>query len=130
MILVDTSAWIEFLRRTGSVTNDRVRYGIQTGDDFAVLDVVRMELLAGASSDAEAASLRRFLARFTPVLASSPADHELAAVLYRLARRSGETVRSLVDCLVVAAALRLGAPVLARDRDYQVLASVSELQVL
>jgi hypothetical protein len=42
VILVDTSAWIEFPRRPGSVTNDRADQGIESGEDVAVPDVVRM----------------------------------------------------------------------------------------
>ena len=52
---------------------------------------------------------------------------EEAAQLYRAARRAGYTVRSGVDCLIAACALRHGLTVLHRDRDYDVLARVSSL---
>jgi len=48
--------------------------------------------------------------------------------LYRAARRQGLTVRSSVDCLIAACALRNGLTVLHRDRDYPLLAKVSGLQ--
>ena len=41
--------------------------------------------------------------------------------LYRSARRVGLTVRSSVDCLVAACALRHDLEVLHRDRDYAAL---------
>jgi predicted nucleic acid-binding protein len=44
------------------------------------------------------------------------------------ARRHGVTVRSSVDCLIAACALRHGLTVLHRDRDYSQLAKVSPLQ--
>lgn len=56
------------------------------------------------------------------VPAASPADHETAAALYGAARRTGATVRSLLDCLVAAAALRTDSVLLARDRDFEVIA--------
>ncbi|HWH30594.1 MAG TPA: PIN domain-containing protein [Mycobacteriales bacterium] len=129
MIVVDTSAWVEFLRGTGSATCTAVRSAIATADELAVPDVVRLELLAGAA-EADVEDLRRLLARFVALPASSPADHEVAASLYRRARSAGRTVRSLVDCLVAAAALRLDVPVLARDRDYAALAAVSGLRLV
>jgi predicted nucleic acid-binding protein len=129
VILVDTSAWIEYLRATGSPAHRSVRAAIEHDDELGVLDVVRLELLAGATEPG-AEDLRRFLARFTAVPTASPADHELAAALYRRSRQTDRTVRSLVDCLVAAAALRLAVPVLAQDRDYEVLAGVSELQLV
>ena len=130
MIVVDTSAWVEFLRATGSPADQALTAAIRAGEELAVLDAVRLELLAGGGSEGRTHDLRRLLARFTPVAAASPADHEQAATLYRAARRSGETVRSLFDCLIAAAALRLSAPVLAQGRDFVVLARVSDLQLV
>lgn len=129
MIVLDTSAWVEYLRGTGSAVASTVRDEIAHERPLAVPDVVRLELLAGAAEPA-VDGLRRLLARFEPLPTASPADHDLAASLYCRARARGETVRSLVDCLVAAMALRSGAPVLAQDRDYQVLAAVSDLQLV
>jgi hypothetical protein len=50
--------------------------------------------------------------------------------LYRAARRGGFTVRSGVDCLIAACALRHGLTVAHRDRDYGAIARVSPLHVL
>lgn len=130
MILVDTSAWVEFLRNTGSPVHRRLRAAVTSQEQLGVLDVVRLELLAGAGDEARATDLNRFLARFEPLPLLSPADHEVAASLYRAARRKGNMVRSLIDCVVAAAALRLDAAVLARDRDYEVLAGVSDIRLV
>lgn len=129
MILIDTSAWVEFLRATGSPVDQRVATAVAGRGPIGVVDVVKLELLAGARDEVAADDLQRFLARFTPVPTSSPADHELAASLYREGRRAGKTIRSLLDCLVAAVALRLDEPVLARDRDYDVLAEISPLRL-
>jgi predicted nucleic acid-binding protein len=129
-MVVDTSAWVEYLRATGSRTDVALTQAVRQGLPIAVPDIVRLELLAGAGGDEQARDLQRLLARFTALPAASPADHEVAAALYRSARRSGKTVRSLLDCLVAAAALRTDAPVLARDRDFEVLAGVSSLRLL
>lgn len=128
MIVLDTSAWVEFLRGTGSGVDDRVAQ-LVVDRTILVPDVVRLELLAGASDEVNAEDLRRLLARFTPLGASSPADHELAAWAYRRARRAGHTVRSLLDCLIAAMAIRVEAPVLARDRDFEILASLTDLRL-
>ena len=70
------------------------------------------------------------LAGYRAVATSSPADHEVAASPYRAIRSSGKTVRSLIDCLVAAAALRLDAGLLTCDRGYDVLAEVSDLRLM
>jgi predicted nucleic acid-binding protein len=51
-----------------------------------------------------------------------------AIALYRLARRRGLTVRSSVDCLIAACALRHDLEVLHRDRDFSALAQISDLR--
>ena len=54
--------------------------------------------------------------------------YEEAAQLYRLARRQGVTVRSSVDCLIAATALRHDLITLHDDEDFPLLARVSTLQ--
>src|SRR5262245_34743211 len=48
--------------------------------------------------------------------------------LYRAARRGGFTLRSGVDCLIAACALRHGLTVACHDRDFGALAAVSDLR--
>ncbi len=129
MTAVDTSAWIEFTRGTGSRAHLALRALVEQGAEIAVPDAVRMEVLAGARDAAQLAALHSLLARFTHVPASSPHDHDAAADLYRRARATGRTVRSVVDCLVAAVAIRLDVPLLAQDHDFEVLAAVSPLRL-
>jgi predicted nucleic acid-binding protein len=51
-----------------------------------------------------------------------------AASLYRSARRGGLTVRSSIDCLIAACAMRHDLEVLHRDRDFTALARVTALR--
>lgn len=118
MILVDTSAWVEFLRDTGSpvcLEVDRLIAG-----EIATCDVVMMEVLAGARDDHHLVQLRGLLARTTQ-LTVLPVDYDHAAALYRGCRRRGETVRKLIDCLIAAVAIREDLPVLHADEDFAVL---------
>lgn len=126
MILIDSSAWIEFLRDTGSPVCDEVDRLLAA--EIATCDAVRMEVLAGARDDAHLHDLRRLLAR-TTVLPTGPVDYETAALLYRTCRHRGETVRKLVDCLIGAVALRHEVPVLHADTDFDVLARHTDVDV-
>ncbi len=128
MTLADTSAWIEFLRGTGSHVNDRLRVLLEH-EQLAVTDPVMMEVLAGASDEAHARKLRRLLGRCEFLATSGPADYEQAAMLYRACRRGGETVRALTDCLIAAVAIRAEAPLLHADSDFRALARHAPLQL-
>ncbi len=126
MILVDTSAWIEFLRDTGSRVCRRVDEIL--ANEIAACDPVRMEVLAGARSDEHLRDLRGLLARASH-LATEPIDYEDAAALYRTCRRRGETVRKLIDCLIASVAIRADVPILQADADFDVLARHTRLRI-
>jgi predicted nucleic acid-binding protein len=124
VILIDSSAWIEFLRDTGSTACLRVDELL--GTDIAVCEPVWMEILAGARDDRHLADLRKLLARAT-LLATESIDFEEAAGLYRICRRQGETPRKMIDCLIAAIAIRSNVPVLHADEDFEVLARYTVL---
>lgn len=126
MILVDSSAWIEFLRDTGSPVCLEVDRLI--GKGLVVTDPILMEVLAGARDERHLHDLRSLLG--TAHLAScGPADFLAAAGIYRRCRQGGETVRRLVDCLIAAVALRRDLPVLHSDADFEVLARQVGLRI-
>jgi predicted nucleic acid-binding protein len=127
VILIDTSAWVEFLRDTGSRVCNRVEKLL--GTDIASCDAIRMELLAGARNQQHLVQLRRLLAG-TALVATEPGDYDQAAALYRQCRISGDTPRKLIDCLIAAVAIRTGAPVLHSDTDFDVLAKHTPLDIV
>lgn len=124
MVLIDTSAWIEFLRDTGSPACRHVDDLLAS--EVAICDPIRMEVLAGARDESHLLNLRRLLARAV-VIPMRPADYEDAAALYRRCRRQGATVRKLIDCLIAAVAIRAGAPILHHDADFHTLARHTNL---
>ena len=126
MILVDTSAWVEFLRDTGSAACERVETLLAA--EIATCDAVRMEVLAGARDERHLQSLRGLLARAI-LIPTSPRDYDNAAALYRQCRRKGETVRKSIDCLIAAVAISAEVPILHNDIDFDVLARHTPLQV-
>jgi predicted nucleic acid-binding protein len=127
LILIDTSAWIEFLRDTGSPVCGRVDELLD--DEIATCHPIRMEVLAGARDEGQLNDLRRLLARAS-LLPTRATDYEEAAALYRTCRRGGETVRKLIDCLIAATAIRSGVAVLHADTDFDALARLTELRIV
>lgn len=127
MILIDTSAWVEFLRDTGSAVCNRVD-GL-LGSETATCHPVRMEVLVGARDEHHLAGLRGLLARAI-LIPTEAADYEQAAVLYRICRHQGETVRRLIDCLIAATAIRTSTPLLHLDSDFSVLARHTPLRTV
>jgi predicted nucleic acid-binding protein len=129
-VIVDTSAWVEYLRATGSVAHVTLRARIESGEAVATPAPAVMELLAGCRTEESGDRLRRLLARFEILEVEGLADFEDAALIQRMCRRGGETVRSMVDCLIAAIALRESRPLLSLDRDYERIARHVGLQLV
>jgi hypothetical protein len=129
-VIVDTSAWIEYLRRTESPVNLRLRHAVQAGSAIATPAPAIMELLAGCRSESEELDLLRLLGRFEILIPDSLGQFRSAARIYRTCRRAGGTIRSTVDCLVAAAALDARRPLLARNRDFDTIARYTDLELV
>ena len=125
MVLVDTSAWIEVFRKPARVRLEDV---VDFDDVVTCLPVVQ-EVLQGFDQEADFRRAREAMWSFPMVASPLGPDVVAEAVdLYRRARRAGITVRSSVDCLIAACALRHDLAVLHVDRDFTNLAKVSQLE--
>lgn len=121
-MIVDTSAWVEFLRGTESPAHLALRDAVASDTPLASPAPVVMELLAGCGAEEAARRLQRMLTRFEILDVEGLADFEDAACIQRTCRRRGETVRSMVDCLIAAIALREARPLLTTDSDFDAIA--------
>lgn len=126
-MLPDTSAWVEYLRGTGSMADEALTAAIRAGT-IATTDPVIMELLAGAESPHREEAVAATLARGQH-LACGSEDFVVAARIYGACRRAGMTVRNMLDCLVAAVAIREGIAVLHNDRDFETIARHSTLEL-
>ena len=125
MLLVDTSAWIEIFRKPPRLTVDELG-GL---DELATCLPIVQEVLQGFR-DERAFRLAREAMLALPIV-ESPLRSDLveeAVDLYRRARRAGFTVRSSVDCLIAACAVRHQLTVVHRNRDFASIAEVSPLR--
>jgi predicted nucleic acid-binding protein len=115
-ILVDTSAWIDFLRGRSGALSDAVERALS--DDSALLcGVVIAELLQGAKGQKERQQLE-FLFANVECLPVLPDDwHGVGRALQAL-RLSGITL-PLSDAIIAAVAQRHGVSILTADAHFQ-----------
>ena len=124
MILVDTSAWVEFDRGTGSTVDFRLNDLIGGGTQIAVTEPVIMEVTAGARNARRCQDLRRLLGRCNLLRFDAAVDFDAASRIYRTCRRKGITPRGMIDCMIASVAHRNGATLLASDTDLHRVARV------
>ena len=125
MILVDSSVWIAVFRK-------RKPFDLEAHVDFeevvACLPVIQ-EVLQGFREESAFRVAESAMSALPVVDSPLPGDVFRDAVdLYRTGRSVGRTVRSSVDCLIAASALRHDLEVLHADRDFEAIATFSALR--
>ena len=128
-VLPDSSAWVELLQGTGSPVHLALRQLVRSESEILVTEPVVMEVLAGARTERQATKLRTAILVYPLAKVFGLDDYESAAAIRRACRAGGETVRSTLDCLIAAVAIREGASVLHLDRDFDAIARHTELEV-
>ena len=129
LVVPDTSAWIEYLRGTGSPVHRKLSALLRQPNRIAVTEVVAMEVLAGAGTSARLSDLRSLMHSFRMLPLRGLADFERAASIYRTCRARGSEIRRMPDCLIAVPAIRADASILHTDRDFDTIARHTPLRV-
>jgi predicted nucleic acid-binding protein len=128
--LVDSSAWIEYIRGTGSQAHLEVRDLVERDFPAAVItEPVIMELLAGARDAADFRKLDELTSGMPLCQIDPVCDYAEAAAIYKLGRNAGRTIRSMTGCLIAAVAMRREATVMHADADFDAITSYAPLRV-
>ena len=118
MIVVDTSVWIDFLRR------DRTRQVLlltRRMDPLEILigEPILLEVLQGAQDDGHAANIHR---KLVPFLVKGMLNRDIAiraATYYRSLRTRGITIRKTIDVIIATFCIEHGHHLLHDDRDFE-----------
>ena len=120
MIVIDSSVWIPHLHGFATAATKALRGAIATGQ-VVVADLVLLELLQGARSDADARRLRRDLEAYPIINVLDEAIAIAAAANYRLLRGKGITIRKTPDLVLGTFCIERGCYLLHGDRDFSAL---------
>ena len=116
MLLIDTSAWVEALRRGGEPdARNAVREAMIDGR-ARLCELVVLELWNGARGTAEAAMLRRIEAEVELLSMTAPV-WQRAYALARACRAGGLTIAA-IDLAIAACARHYGVQLLHRDEHF------------
>jgi predicted nucleic acid-binding protein len=118
MILVDSSVWIDHLRRRATRQVLQLR-SLMSSTPLLVGDSILCELLRGLRSDAEARLIERGFRQYEIVPLCDPGLAVTAAANYRFLRARGVTVRKLADLIIGTFCIERGHALLHSDRDFE-----------
>ncbi len=123
MIVVDSSVWIARFRGTVGAAARKLEIieGVDS-DTILVGDLIMLEVLQGARSDAQSAFIEERLRAFSvePML-----DARLASIVarnFRFLRGRGVTLRKTADLIIATFCIERGHALLHDDRDFLAVA--------
>ena len=125
MVVLDTSVWIEYLKRPDSVPGREARHLLVT-DQALLAGPVLAELLRGTRSIGEADALQSVLDA-VPFVAGDRSTWAQTGQLAAELQRRGEAL-PLVDVHIAAIAIEHGASVYSLDRDFERIPGLSRYQ--
>jgi predicted nucleic acid-binding protein len=117
MILVDTSVWIDYFN--GQVSPETTALDKYLGtDEIIVGDIILAEVLQGFLSDQDFEVARQALTRFKQVAMLNPDLAVRSASNYQQLRKTGITIRKMVDCFIATYCIENHIDLLHCDRDF------------
>lgn len=128
-MLVDTSVWIDLFAGRETPQVGILEQTIRRGDDIALCGIILTEILQGIRDDRQFDRVRREL-RPVLMLPMPESVFVRAAELFRLLRRQGLTIRKTNDCIIAATAIEHAMPLLHNDRDFDTLATHTDLTLI
>jgi len=118
MVVIDTSAWIEFLNDTGHEIVSVLEYALDN-ELICLGDLVYCEVLQGIKNKRE---LNRVKSLFSTLQRDAVGGFDIcerAAENYKHLRSTGVTVRKTIDVIIGTFCLENGHEIIHNDRDFK-----------
>ncbi len=129
MVIVDTSAWIEYFRDGNPVVADKVDRCLQ--EHLVVVgDLIYCEILQGIRSTRHRREVSGLLLALPAHEMVGFAVAEKAAANYRLLRSRGVSVRKTIDVIIGTFCVENGLQVVHHHRDFDLMAPHIGLDIL
>lgn len=121
VVFIDTSAWIEYLRKTIHAITKEVESSLAV-DTASTCWVVLAELLQGAKSEKEI-ELIKDLSSVAKILKETESTWKDAGILSNKLRKHGKNI-PLIDCYLAVLAKQNNARILSLDKHFPAIAEL------
>ena len=125
MILVDTSVLVGYFRGSQDSFSNKMNYLIDNEIPFGICNYIYQELLQGAANEKEYKLLREYLSTLPFYnLLNGKQSFENAARIYMGCRKTGITIRSTIDLIIVEIAIENDLYLFHNDIDFKNMSRV------
>lgn len=118
-ILIDTSVWIEYFRKSGSEVSSKLK-NILVEERAAITGIITLELQRGAAGETELKFLDRFLTAIHYVFTKEESYKNAGVMGYNLSKK-GINIGT-VDLLIARTAIENNIPLYTLDRHFKEIA--------
>jgi len=118
-VLIDTSVWIEFFRKSGSEVSSRLR-DVLVEERAAVTGIISLELQRGAAGETELRFLDRFLTALNYIPTKEESYKKAGLMGYNLSKKGIHV--GTVDLLIAQAAIENNIPLYTLDKHFKEIA--------
>ena len=130
MVLVDTSAIIDYLRENDSEAAHAVQYILDNNIPFGINSLIYQEVLQGVKTEKYFIRLKKYLeTQIFYSLKDEKESYASAAMIYFRCRKKGITIGSTIDCLIAQAAIENNLFLLHNDSDFDRISEVADLKI-
>lgn len=125
MFLIDTSVWIEAFKKGSNFRLENYFNPI----DISICLPIYQEILQGIKEDKAYFAMKHALDNFVILEPEiKKPQFEEAVTIYRQGRLKGITIRSSIDCLIAAIAIKNEVILIHKDRDFGKISSFTYLK--
>jgi predicted nucleic acid-binding protein len=128
MMLVDTTVLVDVLRDASGANAKRL-LTVLGSEDVAFTRFTELEVLVGARDEAEWSGIEGYFAS-KAMLDPTTQSWNGAARIYFDLRRTGRTIRKIIDCCIAQIPIEHDLTLLHNDRDFETIATVRPLKHL
>jgi len=118
-VLIDTSVWIGFFRKSGSEVSSRLK-DILVEERAAVTGIISLELQRGAAGETELRFLDRFLGALNYIPTKEESYKKAGLMGYNLSKKGIHV--GTVDLLIAQAAIENNIPLYTLDKHFKEIA--------
>ena len=127
MILVDTSVFIGYFKKTEGVPYEKMDYIIDADIPYGICNYIYQELLQGSRNEQEFGLLKEYLDTLPFYdLKYGKRSFENAASMYIKCRKNGITIRSTLDLIIAETSIENDLYLLHDDIDFANIAKIDK----
>ena len=124
MVLIDTSAWIEFFNKKNNKISNKIEEIIKIDFNIYITHTILQEILQGIKEEKKYTEIKNSLLEYRILPFNFIDDSIGAANLYRRIRSKGITIKKSNDCLIAYQAIKFDIPILHLDRDFDNISNI------